>query len=61
MNVVMPITKLLEHELWLETDVKLRHDSYPLDVVSRTTVVQQLTQAGVALPIALVAAGLTGE
>ena len=33
----------------LETPVRLRFDSYALDMVSRATVVAKLTQAGVAL------------
>ena len=36
-------------------------DCYPVDVVSRTTVVHKLTQAGAALPVALAAVGLGGE
>ena len=63
LNVVVPITKLLEHELTmrLETTVKLRHDSYAMDMVSRAQVVSKLAQAGVALPVALAAVGLGEE
>ena len=63
MDIVVPVTRLLEHRLRLrlETDVHLRHDGYPLDVVSRATVVHKLTQAGVALPVALAAVGHGGE
>ena len=60
LNTVQPITRLLEHELRqrLEVDVKLRHDTYAMDMVSRAQVVSKLTQAGVALPVALAAVGL---
>ena len=60
LNTVVPITTLLEHELRmrLETDIKLVHDSYPLDMVSRSQVVAKLTSSGVALPVALAAVGL---
>ena len=60
LNTVAPITRLLEHELRarLEVDVRLRHDSYALDMVSRAQVVHKLTAAGVALPVALAAVGL---
>ena len=60
LNVVVPITKLLEYELRqrLEVDVRLRHDTYAMDMVSRAQVVSKLSQAGVALPVALAAVGL---
>ena len=63
MNTVVPITKLLEHELRkrLEVDVQLRHDSYAMDMVSRAQVVSKLAAAGVALPVALAAVGLGAE
>ena len=62
-NVVVPITKLLEHELRLrlEVDVRLRHDTYAMDMVSRAQVVHKLTAAGVSLPVALAAVGLAEE
>lgn len=46
MNVVLPMAKLLEHELTdkLEVEVKLKFDSYPLDMVSRAMVVSKLSQ-----------------
>ena len=60
MNVVVPLSKLLEAELSqkLEAPIRLKHDSYPLDMVSRAQVVHKLTAAGVALPVALEAVGL---
>ena len=63
LNTVVPITTLLEHELRmrLDTDIKLVHDSYPLDMVSRSQVVAKLTSSGVALPVALAAVGLTED
>ena len=46
MNVVIPLAKILGHELTmkLETEVKLKFDSYPLDMVSRAQVVSKLSQ-----------------
>ena len=63
MNTVLPLARILEHELTekLAEPVKLRFDSYPIDVVSRAQVVAKLTAAGVALPVALDAVGLGGE
>ena len=63
LNVVRPITTLLQHELRqrLEVDVRLRHDTYAMDMVSRAQVVSKLAQAGVALPVALAAVGLGEE
>ena len=63
MNTVLPLAKILEHELTakLETAVTLKFDAYPLDMVSRSQVVSKLTSAGVALPVALDAVGLGGE
>ena len=60
LNVVVPITKLLEHELRLrlEVDVRLRHDSYALDMVSRATVVDKLVRAGVPIATAMSAVAL---
>ena len=62
LNVVLPLARIVEHELTrkLETDIRLRFDAYPMDVVSRATVVHKLTAAGVALPVALAAVGLDG-
>ena len=61
MNVVMPLAKVLEHELTmkLETDVKLKFDTYALDMVSRAQVVSKLAQAGVDMNVALAAVGLS--
>ena len=54
---------MVEHELSakLETPVKLRFDSYAMDMVSRATVVAKLTGAGVAPGIALAAVGLVDD
>ena len=63
MNTVLPLARLVEHELTekLEVSVKLKFDAYPLDMVSRSQVVAKLTAAGVALPVALEAVGLGGD
>ncbi len=57
MGVVAPLARCVEHELTakLETDVRLRFDSYALDMVSRAQVVHKLTAAGVDLGVALAA------
>ena len=54
---------MVEHELTakLETPVRLRFDSYALDMVSRATVVAKLTGAGVAPGVALAAVGLADD
>ena len=61
MGTVVPLARLLEHELTtrLETEVKLRFDSYPRDQVARSTVFAKLMQAeGMTLDKALAIAGL---
>ena len=60
LNLVLPLARLIEHELTakLETEVKLKFDSYALDMVSRATVVAKLAQAGVPMATALDAVGL---
>ena len=60
MNLVLPIARLVEHELSakLETPVELKFDAYALDMVSRATVVAKLAQAGVPMATALDAVGL---
>ena len=60
MNLVLPLARLVEHELTLklETPVKLKFDSYALDMVSRATVVAKLAQVGVPMATALDAVGL---
>ena len=59
-NTVLPLARMVEREATakLETPVKLRFDSYALDMVSRATVVAKLTGAGVAPGVALAAVGL---
>ena len=63
LNTVLPLARLLEHELTvkLETEVRFRFDTYAMDMVSRAQVVSKLSQAGVALPVALSAVGLAGD
>ena len=60
LGTVLPLARLVEHELSvkLESPVKLRFDSYAMDMVSRATVVAKLTQAGVPIATALDAIGL---
>ena len=63
LNLVLPLARLVEHELTakLETPVKLKFDSYALDMVSRATVVAKLAQAGVTMQTALDAVNLDGS
>ena len=62
-NVVVPLAKILEHELTekLEVSVRLKFDTYAMDMISRSQTVAKLTAAGVALPVALAAVGLGDE
>ena len=61
LGTVRPLARLLEVELSakLETDVRLRFDSYPLDMISRAQVVDKLVKAGVEVGTALDAVGLS--
>ena len=63
LSTVRPLARMLEAELTekLETDVRLRFDSYPLDMVSRAQVVDKLVKAGVAADVALASVGLDRE
>ena len=60
LNLVIPMARLLEYDLTmkLETTVKLKFDTYALDMVSRAQVVSKLTGAGVDIGVALAAVGL---
>ena len=60
LGTVLPLARLLEHELSmkLESPVRLKFDTYAMDMVSRATVVAKLTQAGVAPGVALAAVGM---
>ena len=60
LSTVKPIARLIETELTrkLDSPIKLKFDSYPLDMVSRATVVDKLVRAGVATATALEAVGI---
>lgn len=60
MGVVRPLAKALEHELSTKMGepVKLKFDSYPLDMAGRAQAFQKLVAGGVAVNDALVTAGL---
>ena len=63
LSTVLPLARLLEYELSarLDTQVKLRFDAYPKDMVSRAQVFAKLIAAeGVTVEKALEIAGLTG-
>ena len=57
---VLPLARLLEHELTakLETGVRLKFDSYPLDLAGRAQAFQKLVAGGVAVQEALIVSGL---
>ena len=59
LGTVLPLARLLEHELTakLESEVRLRFDTYAMDMVSRAQVVSKLAQAGVPMTTALAAVG----
>ncbi|MXW56066.1 MAG: phage portal protein [Gemmatimonadales bacterium] len=63
LNTVRPVAAWIEDELTakLGGPVRLKFDSYALDMVSRAQVVDKLTRAGVALPVALAAVGLADD
>ena len=60
LGTVRPLAGLIEAELSrkLETSVRLRFDSYPLDMVSRAQVVEKLTRAGIDPAVAMTAVSL---
>ena len=60
MGTVRPLARLLEFELSMkfETPVRLKFDSYALDMVSRAQVVDKLVRAGVDVAVAMAAVGL---
>ena len=60
LGTVVPLARILEAELSrkLEVEIRLRFDTYPLDMVSRAQVVSKLVQAGVALDTATMAVGI---
>ena len=60
LGTVLPLARLLEHELTakLETGVRLKFDSYPLDLAGRAQAFQKLVAGGVAVQEALIVSGL---
>lgn len=60
MGTVQPLARVLEHELSarLEAQVRLRFDSYPLDLAGRAQAFQKLVAGGVAVNEALATSGL---
>ena len=60
MGTVLPLARLLQDELAekLEGECVLKFDSYPLDMVSRASVVDKLVRAQVPTAVALAAVGL---
>lgn len=62
-NLVRPMARMLEHELTrkLGEEVRLKFDTYALDMVSRAQVVDKLVKAGVDIGVAMSAVGLEDE
>ena len=60
MNTVIPLARILEHELSarLETPVRLKFDGYPLDLQGRATTFQKLVAGGTSINEALSISGL---
>ena len=60
LGTVLQLARLLEHELTakLETGVRLKFDSYPLDLAGRAQAFQKLVAGGVAVQEALIVSGL---
>ncbi|MCY4394801.1 MAG: phage portal protein [Rhodospirillaceae bacterium] len=63
MGTVRPLAGILESELRRKVDsrIRLRFDSYALDMVSRAQVVQKLVMAGVEPAVAMGAVGLMDD
>ena len=63
LGTVLPLARMVEHELTakLETDVRLRFDSYALDLAGRAQAFQKLVAGGVAVNEALVTSGLMAD
>ena len=59
-NAVKPLARILEHELTtkMETPIRLKFDTYAMDMVSRAQVVDKLVKAGVDLSTAMAAVGM---
>ena len=63
MATVVPLARILEHELRakLEADVRLRFDPYPLDVQGRAAGFAKMVTGGVSVEQALTASGLLDD
>ena len=60
MGTVVPLARMLEHELSAKLDapIRLRFDGYPLDLQARAATFQKLVAGGVAVTEALATSGL---
>ena len=60
--MVLPLARMVEHELTakLETPVRLKFDSYALDLAGRAQAFQKLVAGGEAVNEALATSGLMG-
>ena len=60
LNTVLPLANILQGELTdkLETPIKLKFDTYALDMVSRAQVVDKLVRARVPVATAMMAVGM---
>lgn len=60
LNLIVPLSRMIERELRDKVDdaIRLKHETYFVDMVGRSQVVAKLTDSGVALNVALAAVGL---
>jgi len=63
MNTVMPLARMLEHELSrkLDAPIRLRFDGYAMDLQARAATFQKLVAGGVAVTEALATSGLLAD
>ena len=63
LNLVLPLARMVEHELTakLETPVKLKFDSYALDLAGRAQAFQKLVAGGMKVNEALSTSGLLAD
>lgn len=63
LGTVVPLARLLEHELTLrlETDIRLRFDNYPTDLAGRAASFAKLVQGGMDMAQAAAVSGVLAE
>ena len=59
LNTVLPLARMVEAELSAKLEpMRLKFDSYPLDMVSRAQVIDKLVKSGVVPAVAMAVAGI---